>query len=98
MNADRSVAIVGGGPCGVMMALLLARTGIRCVVFEKRSGISTHPKAMGVSRRTAQLYKQLGLIEPIRHGSIAGDGRFLYIRYKSLHSVEQDLLTIHLEI
>jgi len=60
MNTDRSVAIVGGGPCGLMMALLLARTGIRRVVFEKRSGISTHPKAMGVSRRTAELYKQLG--------------------------------------
>jgi putative polyketide hydroxylase len=84
MNTDRSVAIVGGGPCGLMMALLLARTGIRCVVFEKKPGISTHPKAMGVSRRTAELYRQLGLLEAIRNGSLAGEGRFLSIWSKSL--------------
>jgi putative polyketide hydroxylase len=38
----------------------------------------------GVSRRTAELYKQLGLLEPIRNGSLAGEGRFLSIWSKSL--------------
>jgi hypothetical protein len=47
MNSDNSVAIVGGGPCGLLTALLLARSRIRCTVFEKRSGISIHPKANG---------------------------------------------------
>jgi putative polyketide hydroxylase len=84
MNSDASVAIVGGGPCGLMTALLLARAGIRCVVFEKKPGISTHPKAMGVSRRTSEIYRQLGLLEVIRKGSLAGDGRFLSIWSKSL--------------
>ena len=63
MNSDVSVAIVGGGPCGMMTSLLLARAGIRNVVFEKKPGISTHPKAMGVSRRTLELYRQLGLLD-----------------------------------
>jgi putative polyketide hydroxylase len=84
MNLDNSVAIVGGGPCGLMTALLLARSGIKCTVFEKRSGISTHPKAMGISRRTCEIFRQLGLLEAIGRGSLADDSRFLSIWAKSL--------------
>ncbi len=78
------VAIVGGGPCGMMSALLLARAGVRSVVFEKKPGISTHPKAMGVSRRTSEIYRQLGLLDQIEQGSLAVDGRWLSIWAKSL--------------
>jgi 2-polyprenyl-6-methoxyphenol hydroxylase-like FAD-dependent oxidoreductase len=84
MNSDISVAIVGGGPCGLLTALLLARTGVRCTVFEKRSGISTHPKAMGLSRRTCEIFRQLGLLEEITSGSMPDDYRFLSIWAKSL--------------
>jgi flavin-dependent dehydrogenase len=54
----------------LMTALLLARAGIRCVVLDRKSGISTHPKAMGISRRTSELYRQLGLFDAIRKGSL----------------------------
>jgi putative polyketide hydroxylase len=84
MNSDISVAIVGGGPCGLLTALLLARSGVRCTVFEKKSGISTHPKAMGISRRTCEIFRQLGLLEAIRSGSMPDDCRFLSIWAKSL--------------
>ena len=84
MNSDVSVAIIGGGPCGLMTALCLARAGIRCVVFEKKPGISTHPKAMHISRRTSELFRQLGLFDTISTGSLAGDGRFRFIWARSL--------------
>jgi putative polyketide hydroxylase len=84
MNSDSAVAIVGAGPCGLMTALLLARAGVRCTVFEKKPGISTHPKAMGVSRRTAELYRQLGLIDAIAEGLLGRDDRLLAIWSKSL--------------
>jgi putative polyketide hydroxylase len=88
MNPDVSVAVVGGGPCGLMTALLLARLGVRCAVFEKKSGISTHPKAMGISRRTSEIYRQLGLLDAIKNGSLVADGRLLSIWSKSLAGEE----------
>jgi 2-polyprenyl-6-methoxyphenol hydroxylase-like FAD-dependent oxidoreductase len=58
MNIDFPVAIVGGGPCGMMTALLLARAGVSSAVFERKPGTSVHPKAMGISRRTAEILRQ----------------------------------------
>lgn len=60
---ETQVAIIGGGPCGLLSSLLLARSGIRNVVFEKHPDVSFHPKAMGVTRRTAEIYRQLGLLD-----------------------------------
>lgn len=60
-NIETSVLIIGGGPCGMLTALLLARAGVPCTLCEQHAGISTHPKAMGVSRRTAEIFRQCGL-------------------------------------
>jgi len=68
MKIDIPVAVVGGGPCGMMTALLLARAGVPSAVFEKKPGISAHPKAMGLSRRTAEILHQNGLMERIYGG------------------------------
>ncbi|MES1170222.1 MAG: FAD-dependent monooxygenase, partial [Leifsonia sp.] len=36
------VAIVGGGPAGLMLSHLLARDGIDCVVIERRTRAEIH--------------------------------------------------------
>jgi len=64
------VGIVGAGPCGLLTALLLARFGIRCAVFERQGGLSTHPKAMGISRRTAEIFRQTGVLAPMLAASL----------------------------
>jgi putative polyketide hydroxylase len=65
------IAIVGGGPSGLALGLQLSKRKIPCVVFEKKPGLSTHPKAMGISRRSAEIFRQLGILkalyEPCRH-------------------------------
>ena len=60
---ETSVFIVGAGPSGMLSALLLARAGVPCVICEQHAGISTHPKAMGITRRTAEIFRQCGLLE-----------------------------------
>lgn len=78
------VVIVGAGPCGLLTALLLARTGVNCLVLEKKPGLSTHPKAMGVSRRSAEIYRQLGLSERMQEGSLSFDEQWLAIWSRTL--------------
>jgi putative polyketide hydroxylase len=84
MSHLTTVAIVGGGPCGLLAALLLARSGVDCVLLEKNAGISTHPKAMGISRRTAEIYRQVGLYAPLASVSLPLEGKDLAIWSRKL--------------
>jgi putative polyketide hydroxylase len=88
MNIDFPVAIVGGGPCGMMTALLLARAGVSSAVFERKPGTSVHPKAMGLSRRTAEILRVNGLLERILGGSMVIEGKWLGIWARSLGGEE----------
>lgn len=42
------VALVGGGPVGVLAAVLLAQHGVHVTVLEQREEISTRPRAIGI--------------------------------------------------
>ncbi len=67
------VVVVGGGPCGLLSALLLGRLGISTVLLEKHQEILEHPKAMGITRRTAEIFLQTGLLEQMLQGRPAKD-------------------------
>lgn len=58
-----SVAIVGGGPTGVTLSLLLSSFGVDNIVIEKRSGVSEHPQAHFINMRTMEIFRQLGRVE-----------------------------------
>ncbi|WP_218511086.1 MULTISPECIES: FAD-dependent monooxygenase [unclassified Variovorax] len=65
------VLIVGGGPVGLMMALLLARQGHRSVVFEKRTPReSSAPKAHVFNPRTLEICRALAIdVDALRGAS-----------------------------
>ena len=64
------IVIVGGGPCGLLVALLLGRLGVQTVLIEKHREVLDHPKAMGVMRRTSEIFRQLGLLDRIIAGGL----------------------------
>tara|TARA_R100000027_G_scaffold43940_1_gene33041 strand:+ start:6068 stop:7690 length:1623 start_codon:yes stop_codon:yes gene_type:complete len=80
---DTEVVIIGGGPCGLLSSLLLARSGVRNIVLEKHPDISFHPKAMGTTRRTAEIFRQLGLLEAILEKDIRSSIGFIQVWMRS---------------
>ena len=63
---DAPVAIVGGGPVGLMLALLLDRHGVPTVVFNTDETSRWHPKGNTHNSRTMEHYRRLGISSDIR--------------------------------
>lgn len=60
------VAIVGGGPSGLLLAIELGRRGVACALFEERATSPTLPKANATTSRTMEHYRRLGFAAEIR--------------------------------
>src|SRR5579864_2850469 len=60
------VAIVGGGPSGLILAIELGRRGVPCVLLEEDPGPPTLPKANATTSRTMEHYRRLGFAAEIR--------------------------------
>lgn len=67
------VVIVGGGPIGLVLASLLRASGVGTVVLEAHAGPSKHPKARGISARSMEVFRGLGIEERIRAAALPAD-------------------------
>ena len=63
---DTAVLVVGAGPAGLAAALELTRHDVPVVLVERRSELSTHPRATGASTRSMELIRAWGLEEDVR--------------------------------
>ena len=60
------VAIIGGGPAGLMLAIELGCRGVACVVLEEDVGAPDFPKANATSARTMEHYRRRGFAKEVR--------------------------------
>jgi 2-polyprenyl-6-methoxyphenol hydroxylase-like FAD-dependent oxidoreductase len=60
------VLIVGAGPVGLSMGLLLGRFGIPALIVERNTVTTDHPKARGCFARTMEIFRVWGVDESIR--------------------------------
>ncbi|MDB5602548.1 MAG: monooxygenase [Xanthobacteraceae bacterium] len=67
------IAIVGGGPVGLMLALFLDRHGVRSVVFNLEEQVRQHPKGSTQNARTMEHYRRLGISSQIRSFGLPAD-------------------------
>jgi putative polyketide hydroxylase len=56
-----SVLVVGGGLVGLSAAMFLSFQGVPTVLVERHPGSSPHPRAIGYTPRTMELYRPVGL-------------------------------------
>ncbi|MGG5738151.1 MULTISPECIES: FAD-dependent oxidoreductase [Bacillus cereus group] len=60
------VLIVGGGLSGLASALFLAKHNIEYLLVERHPSTAIHPKAGGLTLRTMELFRELGLEQRIK--------------------------------
>ena len=51
--------IVGGGPVGLTMSILLSRLGVDSLLIERRAEATTHPQAHFINARTSEVFRPL---------------------------------------
>lgn len=71
--ADHPVLIVGGGPTGLVLALSLARRGVRCRIIDEHDGPGRESRAMGVHARTLEFYRQFGFADEVVADGVPAD-------------------------
>src|SRR5712664_3630428 len=64
--AQTRVIVVGGGPCGLMLANELGRRGISALVLDQKPGTAFNPQANATQARTMEHYRRLGFADEIR--------------------------------
>ena len=64
--ADAPVAIVGGGPVGLGLAIDLALRGVQSVVLERGTELHRIPKGQNLTQRTGEHFRFWGVTDAIR--------------------------------
>ena len=65
MAYDCDVLIVGGGPTGVTLAVLLARRGVSVIVVEKEAGIYPLPRAAHIDHEGMRVLQEAGVADAV---------------------------------
>jgi len=60
------VVIVGGGPCGLMLAIELGRRDVRALLLSEKPSTTTFPQANATQARTMEHYRRLGFANRVR--------------------------------
>ncbi|MFF2276999.1 FAD-dependent oxidoreductase [Agromyces sp. NPDC058126] len=102
------VVVVGGGPVGLLSAVLLADGGVDVVVLERRRERSTRPKAIGVHAPGVMALREAGVLAELERAGtritggevgVAGRrlGRLRFAEASAVLSVPQHLVEAALE-
>lgn len=65
MAYDCDVLIIGGGPAGVTLAVLLAKRGVSVIVAEKEAGIYPLPRAAHIDHEGMRVLQKAGVADAV---------------------------------
>jgi 2-polyprenyl-6-methoxyphenol hydroxylase-like FAD-dependent oxidoreductase len=79
-GTDVPVLIVGAGPTGLVLALWLTRLGVTVRIIDKTTEPGTTSRALAVSARTLEFYRQLGMADPLVEGGVKVPGANFWVK------------------
>ena len=85
---DTEVLVVGAGPTGLVLALWLARLGIRVRIIDKTAEPGTTSRAVVVHARTLEFYRQLGFADAVVEAGLKFEVANFWARGKRAARVE----------
>ena len=74
------VLVAGAGPTGLVLALWLARNGVRVRVVDKAAEPGTTSRALAVQARTLEFYRQLGIADDVVERGVKMQAANLWVR------------------
>jgi 2-polyprenyl-6-methoxyphenol hydroxylase-like FAD-dependent oxidoreductase len=66
---NQPVVIIGAGPTGLTLALLLSRRGVRSLLLERDEGPQPHPAAHILNTRSMEVFREVGVEPQVRSAS-----------------------------
>lgn len=79
---ETAVVIIGGGLVGLSAAILLARQKVPFILLEKHVESSLHPRAIGYTPRTMEIFHAVGVADQIPQ--IPGHFKLRRVKVESL--------------
>lgn len=78
---DDDVLIVGAGPTGCTLALLLARAGIPSTIIERHAEPQQHPAACILNTRTMEVFREIGVESQVMNAcqDVFAHGRITWV-------------------
>jgi 3-(3-hydroxy-phenyl)propionate hydroxylase len=75
---DADVIVVGAGPVGMTMAVLLSRLGLSVVILEQQNSPSSTPKAISLDDESLRTYQAAGIVDRVLSIIVPGTGTMYY--------------------
>lgn len=83
-----TVAVVGGGPVGVCMAIDLARRGVATVLLDDDDTTSHGSRLICMSKRTLEIFDRLGAGQPFRDKGVLWNRGRLFFGEKEVYDFD----------
>ena len=64
------ILIAGAGPVGLTLAIVLAQFGVSCMVVERNSDTTRHPKMDITNGRSMEIFRRIGIAEKIINAGV----------------------------
>ena len=62
-HSSTDVLVIGAGPTGLLLAIVLAARGVRVTIVDRKSGPTRESRAVVLQARTMEIYAQLGIAD-----------------------------------